>query len=153
MISGPIAKRPPISSVRLVTDRWTRPFWDAAADHRLVAPRCAECGRFRMPPTPFCPGCHSQVLEWPTLSGRGTIYSYTVVTRAIVPGTEDSIPYVPAVISLDGADETRLISNVVDVPIDCVHVGDAVSVVWDDYPGLSIPRFISTAASPSKVTT
>jgi hypothetical protein len=137
-----IAKSPPMLSFTLVADRWTRPFWDAAAEHRLVAARCADCGRFRMPPTPFCPDCRLQALQWVTLTGLGTIYSYTVVMRALVPGAEDCIPYVPAIIALEGAEGARLISNVVDAPIDRLHIGDPVQVVWHDYPdGLSVPRF------------
>ena len=69
-----------------------------------------------MPPTPFCPICHSQVLLWEPLSGRGAVFSYTIVAHAILPEMQSHLPYVPAVISLEGADGVRLISNVVDVP-------------------------------------
>jgi uncharacterized OB-fold protein len=140
-MTAPIAKRPPILS-KLVTDQWTKPFWDAAAQHRLVAARCGQCGRFRMPPTPFCPHCRSQAIDWVELSGDGIVYSYSIVTRALVPGTDDALPYITAVVSLDDAGGVRLISNVVDVAIDRLHVGDAVSVVWDDQTnGITIPRF------------
>ncbi len=140
-MTAPIAKRPPILS-KLVTDQWTKPFWDAAADHRLVAPRCGNCSRFRMPPTPFCPHCQSQSIDWIELSGEGIVYSYSIVTRALVPGTEDALPYITAVVTLRDAGDTRLISNIVDVAIDRIQVGDAVTVVWDDQiNGVTIPRF------------
>jgi uncharacterized OB-fold protein len=142
-MTAPIAKRPPMQFFRLVTDQWTKPFWDAAADARLVAPRCADCGTFRMPPTPFCPTCQSQRLDWVELSGDGTVYSYSIVTRALIPGTEDALPYITAVIALAGAGGARLISNIVDVPIDGVRIGDAVRVVWDDEAsGIAVPRFV-----------
>ena len=35
-------------------DALTQPFWDAAAEGRLVAPRCTVCGTFVLPPQPFC---------------------------------------------------------------------------------------------------
>jgi uncharacterized OB-fold protein len=35
-------------------DDATQPFWDAARQDRLVAPRCTNCGTFRLPPAPFC---------------------------------------------------------------------------------------------------
>src|SRR6202042_2548452 len=38
-------------------DAWTQPFWDAAAEGRLVAPRCTTCGTFVLPPQPFCFTC------------------------------------------------------------------------------------------------
>ena len=96
----PTAKRPPPELFKLSTNAWTQPFWDAAANHTLVAARCAHCGHFRMPPTPFCPRCQSQRIDWPVLSGRGEVYSYTVVERAILPGMEPHLPYVPAIITL-----------------------------------------------------
>ncbi len=136
-----LAKRPPRAFFTLSTDAWTKPFWDAAAEHRLVAPRCVDCGHFRLPPTPFCPQCRSQKIDWVTLSGRGTVYSYTVVARAVLPDMEANLPYVPAIVELEGAGGARLISNVVDVPVEAVRVGSAVRVVWDDEGGPTVPRF------------
>ena len=141
-MSHVLSKRPPDHLFELVTNTWTRPFWDAAAQHRLVAPRCAACGTFRMPPTPFCPQCRSQDLDWVDLSGKGIVYSYTVVDRAIFAGMEGSLPYVPAVIELADADGVRLVTNIVDAPIDAIAIDAPVSVVFDDLrDGVSIPRF------------
>jgi uncharacterized OB-fold protein len=81
------------------------------------------------------------------LSGRGEVYSYTVVERATMPGMHDHLPYVPAVVTLEGAGGTRLISNVVDVEVADIRVGMAVQVVWDDVPGdgVAVPRFVPAA--------
>ena len=139
-----IAKRPPPELFKLSTNAWTQPFWDATARHELVAARCADCGKFRMPPTPFCPCCQSQGISWTRLSGRGEVYSYTIVERAILPGMEAHLPYVPAVVTLQGAGGARLISNVVDVDVAAIAVGMPLQVVWDDVPGLgvAVPRFV-----------
>jgi uncharacterized protein len=141
-MSSEIAKSPPEALFELNVDAWTRPFWDAAARHRLVAPQCAQCGRFRMPPTPFCPHCLSQELHWPELSGRAAVYSYTIVQRALIPEMESSLPYVPALVELPDADNVRLITNIVGVPLDRIAIGAAVRVVWDDRSdGVTVPRF------------
>ena len=138
-----IAKRPPDALVHIVADRWTEPFWAAVAQDRLTCAQCGNCGRFRMPPSPFCPHCRSQELDWPALPGTGTIYSFTVVERAVLPGSEDSIPYVAAVIAIDGAEPARLISNIVDSDVDAIRIGAAVRVVFDHLPdGQSVPRFV-----------
>ncbi|WP_342643887.1 Zn-ribbon domain-containing OB-fold protein [Rhodoligotrophos ferricapiens] len=129
-MSSDIAKAPPSGLFQLTTDQWTKPFWQAAAQHRLVAPRCRNCATFRMPPTPFCPHCLSQDLDWPELSGTGVIYSYSVVSRAIVPEMADSIPYVPALVEFPEADGIRLITNIVDVPIEKIRIGQEVHLVW-----------------------
>ena len=87
--------------------------------------------------------CQSQALDWRTLSGRGSVYSYTIVARGLVPGMEEHLPYVPAIIELEGAGGVRLISNVVDVEVSSIQVGMAVQVVWDDQAnGVSLPRFV-----------
>lgn len=137
-----IARRPPEALVRIVADTWTRPFWSAAAEERLTCAQCANCGRFRMPPTPFCPHCRSQAIDWPTLPGTGTVYSFTLVERAVLPGTEDSIPYVPAVIDLDGATPARIISTIVDCDVDAIRIGARVRVLFDHLAdGIGLPRF------------
>lgn len=56
-------------------------FRDGLADDRLELPRCADCGRLAWYPRARCPHCMSQSLHWVRLSGRGTVYSYTVNRR------------------------------------------------------------------------
>lgn len=144
-----IAKRPPPELFKLSTNSWTQVFWDATARHELVVARCTDCGHCRIPPTPFCPCCQSQRISWTVLSGDAEVYSYTVVARAIMPGMDDHLPYVPAIITLDGAGGARLISNVVDVEVDDITVGMRLTLVWDDLPdgSVAVPRFTAATAS------
>jgi uncharacterized OB-fold protein len=145
-----IANPPPPELLRFAEDAWTKPFWDAAREHRLTACRCGSCGRYRMPPTPFCPNCRSQAVEWPTLSGRGVIYSFTVVERAVTPAMAAYIPYAPAVIELPDADGLRIISNVVGAPIGDIRIGGEVHAVFDDRgDGISLVRFALGSAAPA----
>lgn len=136
-----IANFPPPELFQFATDSWTQPFWEAAREHRLTACQCASCGRFRMPPTPFCPNCRSQEVRWPTLSGRGTIFSFTVVERAILPSMAARIPYVPAVIEFEDAPGVRLISAVVGAPLGDIRIGGEVHAVWEDLEAASLVRF------------
>jgi uncharacterized OB-fold protein len=137
-----VARWPSLGGLVIVTDAWTQPFWDAAARHRLVVQRCADCGRLRMPPSPFCPACRSQACDWPELSGRGTIYSFTIVASAVMPRQAEHVPYVPALIEPVDAPGVRLVSNVVDAPLSAIAVGAEVEVAWQDRAdGLSVPRF------------
>lgn len=119
-------------------DRETLPWWQAAAEHRLLVQRCAACRRVRLPPGPLCPACRSFDQTWLEASGCGTVYTYTVVHRAYVPSL--ALPYVVAVVELE--EGPRLTSNLVDVDPGTVCVGMAVEVVWEDMgPGLAVPRF------------
>jgi uncharacterized OB-fold protein len=115
----------PASAVTISVDPVTEPFWLAARERRLVAPRCADCGTFRLPPSPFCWRCQSAEVDWVELSGRGTVYTYTVVDG--YPGLPD-ITLVPVVVDLPDAPGTRLVSNVIDVDPAEVHIGTELTV-------------------------
>jgi uncharacterized OB-fold protein len=144
------ASRPPgalpASLAEIHADQWSAPFWAAAREHRLVCARCASCGTFRMPPSPFCPVCRSQGLEWVDLPGTGTVYTFTVVRHAVLPIVREHVPYVIAVVELDGAPGARLLGNVVGLVPEEISVGLTVRVVWDDTEGgATIPRFEAVA--------
>jgi uncharacterized protein len=128
---------------QLHPDPFTEPFWAAAREHRLVAARCASCGTVRpMPPGPFCWNCPGDGIDWLTLPGLGTVYSFTVVRSAPLPELEELVPFAIAVIELDGAPGARLISNIVGTGIDQVSVGLRVQVTWDHVNDETvIPRF------------
>ncbi len=135
-------KTPPPELARINPDRWSAPFWSAAAEHRLVCARCRSCGAFRMPPSPFCPRCRSQDVDWAELSGRGTIFTYTIVTHAVMPLLTDSIPYAVAAVTLPDAGGVRLLGNLVGMDSDEIAIDLPVRVEWADVAeGLSLPRF------------
>jgi uncharacterized OB-fold protein len=120
----------------------TRPFFEAALQHRLVVQRCTSCQRFRHPPRPVCPWCHSFDVEWVQVSGTGVLFTYSTVHLPFLPSLAPLLPYVVAVIELDGTDGTRMTSNLVDTPIDQIRIGMPVTVAWEDMsPTLALPRF------------
>jgi uncharacterized OB-fold protein len=110
----------PGEHVRIAVNKDTEPFWQAAKERRLVAPQCADCQTFRLPPTPFCPNCRSKAVDWIELSGAATVYSFAVVHG--FPGMPDLL-LVPAVLELPDAPGARLVSNIVDVAPADVTIG------------------------------
>ena len=135
----------PADFVTIAVDPVTEPFWQAARERRLVAPSCADCGRFRLPPSPFCPHCQSSAVVWTQLSGRATVYTFTVVRG--FPGLP-GITLVPAVVDLPDAPGARLVTNVIDVDPADVSIGTALMV--DFHPisdGWLLPVF-RVAGSP-----
>jgi hypothetical protein len=125
-------------------DDTTQPFWDAALEGRLVASKCTSCGTFLLPPQPRCFNCQGTSFEWEELPGTGTIYSYTVVRHPLAPQLGEAVPYVSAVIDLDGTQGggARMLANVVDCDPESVAVGDRVRVTFDKLsPTLALPRF------------
>jgi uncharacterized OB-fold protein len=145
-----VSQAPPTTYFHLATDRWSEPFWTATTQHRLEIPRCTSCRRFRMPPSPFCPSCQSQEQEWVSVSGAGTVYSFTLITNPPFPEAADHLPYAPALVELDDAPGVRLVSAVVDAPLDRIAIGSRVSLVWQDLPdGVTLPRFKLTDPDPA----
>jgi uncharacterized OB-fold protein len=132
----------PADHVRITTDTSTEPFWQAAREERLVAPKCADCGTFRLPPTPFCPECQSTNVDWTELSGRATVFSFSVVHG--FPGLPD-ITLVPAILDLPDAPGARLVSNLVDVDPEKAEIGMEVEVLFSPISdGWLLPLFRPT---------
>jgi len=126
------------------------PWWEAAAGHRLVVQRCTACAHTRLPPAPICPACRSDGADWQEVSGRGSLYTYTVVHRPIARDQE--VPFVVAVVALEGAGGVRLVTNLVETPLDALEIGLPVEVAWEDMSDLlAIPRF-RPARDPSTAT-
>ena len=96
-----------------MADNITLPWWQHASEHRLVVQRCTDCGATRLPPSPICAKCRSEAAEWQEVTGRGEVYTFTAVHRAIAPG--QPLPTVIAVIALEGSGGLRMLSNLVDV--------------------------------------
>jgi uncharacterized OB-fold protein len=137
---------PDLSSVEIPWDAWSKPFWDAAAERRLLMPRCADCGAFRWPAGPFCPKCQSQRVEW-TPPGQGRVYSFTILP--VRAEGEDAPPQfrIPALIEFDDAKGVRLVASVVDSPVHAVAIGAAVEVEWIAAANALVPVFRTRAAA------
>jgi len=120
----------------------TLPWWEAAAEHRLLVQVCDACGRHRHPPSPVCPHCRSWASSFVEHPGTATIYTFTVVHQPFVPGIP--VPYVVAVVELTGTGTrlvTDIVDEIVDEIVDDVRIGDEVEIVWEDMgPELSLPR-------------
>ena len=105
----------------------SRPFWDAARRHELSLQRCGACHKFIYYPRERCPHCFSDRLGWERVSGRGKVYSYTVVRRASSRAFDQ--PYVLAIVELD--EGVRMTTDI-EAPPESVKIGMAVAVHFDD---------------------
>lgn len=126
---GP-ARLLPGEQIAITTNPNTEPFWQAAKEHRLTACRCAKCGHFRMPPSAYCPECSSREVDWPTLPGTATVFSFAICNTN--PKTGEPYIYVPVVVDLDGAPGTRLNANLTGCNAEDVHIGMKVMVEWTE---------------------
>jgi uncharacterized OB-fold protein len=106
----------------------TAEFWDGCAAGRFLLPRCDDCGEHFWYPRRTCPFCGSRAVRYHEVSGRGTVYSFSVVRRGQGPWRELA-PYVLAMVEL--AEGPTLMTNIVDVDPDTVIVGMPVHVVFE----------------------
>ena len=116
-----------------VPDIDSAPFFDGLARHGLVILRCPECCTFVHPPQASCPRCLSLELRPEAVSGRGTVYSFTVANREFAPGIKP--PYVVAVVDLEEQDSLRFVTNLVNLTVGEARIGLPVRVVFCDLEG------------------
>lgn len=120
-------------------DDVTRPFWDACARRELRFQQCDGCGNWWLPPSVACSRCWAAETQWVRAAGEGTVFSFAVYRRAYHPAFKPLLPYVVAVIEL--AEGPRLVSNVVGVPPEDVHVGMRVRLEFQETEGIPLPVF------------
>ena len=119
---------PDIEAIRPDSD--IAPQWRSTTG-ALVIETCDDCARPYYYPRGFCPICLGTNVRWVACSGRGTIYSYSITRRAE--------PYAIAYVEL--AEGPRILSNIVDSPLDAIAIDAAVSLVFRDVDGTTVPMF------------
>ena len=102
------------------------PFWAAAGRGELMVKACTACREVHFYPRAICPFCGSDRTEWRRASGRGTVYSYSVMRRA-------EVPYAIAYVTLE--EGPTMVTNLVDCDLDGIRIGQAVRVVWKPTAG------------------
>jgi len=128
-----------------VIDPGSRPFWDAAREHRLSIPKCRACGKYHFYPRELCPHCHSDDLEWTDVSGKGEIYSFTIARKPAGPVYAGDVPYIIAMIALD--EGPRMLTNLVVDDVETVQIGDRVAVQFEDVTDeVTLPKFAPAGA-------
>jgi len=111
----------------------TQAFWDAARTGRFVLPTCTACRKAHWYPRAICPFCADGTIEWRDASGKGTIYTFSVMRRA-------KEPYVIAYVTL--AEGPTMMTNIVDCNFDALRIGQPVNVVFKETEnGPPVPMF------------
>lgn len=120
-----------------------QPFWDGAKAGKLMMQRCKDCHSWVFCPRPICVECNSANLEWVQLSGKGKVFSFTVIREVVgnaLRGFAPDIPYVTAWIDLD--EGPRFCSNIIGCPLESVKIDMPVQVAFEDTgEGITLPKF------------
>jgi uncharacterized OB-fold protein/acyl dehydratase len=113
-------------------------WWEGIERGELLIQKCAKCGVLRHPPRPMCPECQSTEWTGQKASGRGTVYSYTVLHYPKFPGYE--FPLVCGLIELE--EGTRVVTNIEGCEPGAVKIGMPVKLSIEKVDGsLTLPVF------------
>ena len=108
----------------------TRGFWQAAQREQLAIPRCASCDAFNWYPGDACRDCASEEMPWTPVSGRATLFTYSVVQRALFRAYASKAPYVTGLVALDEDPRVRVVTLLVDCEPGDLRVDMPVEVVF-----------------------
>jgi len=123
-------------------DDLSRPFWDAAKERRLAIQRCGSCGYYNHPPRRFCDTCLAQDLRFEPVSGRGIVYTFTVMHQRDVAGFEEDAPFINVVVELIEQPQLLMVSNLPITERAKVTIGAVVEVDFEDRgQGVVVPQF------------
>jgi len=115
----------------------SQPHWDGAREGRLMVQHCPSCAAYVWIPRRACPHCLAEPLDWVQSSGKGEVYSFTIIHRPPHPAFEP--PYVAAIVQL--AEGWHMLTNIVGCDPAEVAVGQAVEVQFLEEGEITLPVF------------
>lgn len=129
----------------VVRSQHSQAYWEGLRKGKIVLQQCGDCGAFTHPPGPLCTACLSPNRKFTAMSGRGTIYTYTVTWRAMHPEFKKDLPYIIVYVQLE--EGPRLASWLVGVDPDKVRIGMPVEATFEKIDErTSLHRFRPAAA-------
>ena len=114
-----------------VRDELNRHYWDGAQRGELVLLRCASCATYVHPPQRPCPQCRHETLEPTAVSGRGHVYSWSVMHTPGNPGFDSELPYTVLVVELQEQAHLITIGNLLDGDPSELRIDAPVEVCFE----------------------
>jgi uncharacterized OB-fold protein len=75
------------------------------------------------------------------VSGRGTLFAFTVLHQPFHPGFVDAVPMIIGLTELDDAPGVRILTNIVEADPAELHCGLPVEVVFEQREEFALPQF------------
>ena len=126
----------------------TAPFWEGARIGKLMLQKCLDCKKFQFYPRPYCKYCGSSNIAWTESTGRGTLYSFTIVRQVLdnVKAFERDLPFALALVQLE--EGPRLLSNIADCRLQDIRIGLPLRVIFEKAGDeILLPKFTLAESS------
>ena len=121
------------------SDGLSAPYWEGTRRDALMVQRCRACQTWVWGPEWICHQCHSFNLDWTKVEGKGRIYSWERVWHPVHPALKDHGPYIVVLVELPGADNIRMIGNLLGDPKQEVSIGAEVEAVFEPHDDRDSP--------------
>jgi uncharacterized OB-fold protein len=118
--------RKPIPTIK----PWTKPFWDGAKNRELLLQRGVKSGKYIMYPKKYSPYDYTEEIEWVKASGKGKIYTYTIVRNNPPEVFKEDLPYVIAFVDLE--EGVRMCTRIIESDFEKIKIGAEVEAVYED---------------------
>ena len=92
-------------------------YFDALRAGRFQIQKCGACAKHIFYPRVLCPHCGSNHVEWVAPSGRGSVYSTSIVRRKVDAGGDYNVALI------DLAEGPRLMCRVDGIALDQIRIG------------------------------
>ena len=92
---------------------------------------CEDCDHAQQPPDDVCYACQGTNLAFRAMAGSGRVESAVLVHHAVHPALKEHLPYVIAIVSVDGAPGCSVAGNVVGCAPEVVEIGQKVRAVFE----------------------
>lgn len=120
-------------------DEANRTFWQSGRDGWLLISRCQVCKYFIHPWAASCRSCHSRDISPEPVSGKGRVATFTINRHPWEPGF--TAPFVIAIVELAEQPGLNLMTNIVNCPIESVHIDMPVRIVFEHVEDVWLPLF------------
>jgi uncharacterized OB-fold protein len=105
-------------------------FYKFLTQGKLMAGKCTRCGKIHLPPRPLCDKCFSQQFSWTEVSGKGKLFTYTVIHVA-PPQFQAMTPYAVGIIQLENG--LRIPGMITGATQEQLRIGMDLTIDFGEY--------------------
>lgn len=110
-----------------VATRLSAPFWDGLKAGKILLQQCGDCQQWTFYPRRHCSHCLSHDVTWKEVSGRGTLYTFTVARVPTLPEFAGAELQILAVVELEQG--VRVNTTLIGLDPEQIEIGMPVKPV------------------------